>query len=50
MYGFIWRHLPGPRAVKALLAVLLLVAVFFLLMEVVYPWVSTLMPYNDVAV
>ncbi|AKC74784.1 Hypothetical protein Cp226_2099 [Corynebacterium pseudotuberculosis] len=25
-------------------------AVFFLLMEVVFPWVSALMPYNDVAV
>ncbi|MBI9001161.1 hypothetical protein M0E87_08635 [Corynebacterium sp. CCM 9185] len=50
MYGFIWRHLPGPRPVKILLALLLLAAVFLLLMEIVYPWVSTLMPYNDVSV
>ena len=50
MYGFIWRHLPGPRLVRVLLALLLLVAVFFLLMEVVFPWVSPLMPYNDVSV
>ncbi|MBI8990115.1 MULTISPECIES: hypothetical protein [Corynebacterium] len=50
MYGFIWRHIPGPRPVKILVALLLLVAVFLLLMEVVYPWVSTLMPYNDVSV
>ena len=50
MYGFIWRHIPGPRPVKIVVALLLLVAVFLLLMEVVYPWVSTLMPYNDVSV
>lgn len=50
MYGFIWRALPGPTAVKAILALALLVGTFFLLMEVVFPYVSTLMPYNDVAV
>ena len=50
MYGFIWRHIPGPRPVKILVVLVLLVAVFLLLMEVVYPWVSTLMPYNDVSV
>lgn len=50
MYGYIWRLLPGPTPVKALLALVLLVAVFLLLMEVVFPYVSTLMPYNDVAV
>ena len=50
MYRFIWRHIPGPLPVKILVVLVLLVAVFLLLMEVVYPWVSTLMPYNDVSV
>ncbi|MDO5032949.1 hypothetical protein [Corynebacterium sp.] len=50
MYKALWNLLPGPTPVKALLALALLVAVFFLLMEVVFPWVSALMPYNDVAV
>lgn len=50
MYGPLWRALPGPGPVKLLLVVALVVAVFLLLMEVVFPWVSTLMPYNDVAV
>ncbi len=50
MYRALWNLLPGPTVVKAVLAVALVVAVFFLLMEVVFPWVSTLMPYNDVAV
>ncbi len=50
MYALLWRSLPGPRPVKAVLLIVLLLAVFLLLMEVVFPWVSTLMPYNDVAV
>ncbi|AEK93320.1 hypothetical protein [Corynebacterium pseudotuberculosis] len=50
MYGLFWRCLPGPWPVKAFLALAVAVAVFFLLMEVVFPWVSALMPYNDVAV
>lgn len=50
MYGLLWRALPGPRPVKLLFVLILIAAVFLLLMEVVFPWVSTLMPYNDVAV
>lgn len=50
MYGPLWRALPGPWPVKLLIVIGLIVAVFLLLMEVVFPWVSTLMPYNDVAV
>lgn len=50
MYGTIWRLLPGPTFVKALIALALLTGIFFLLMEVVFPWVSAQMPYNDVAV
>ena len=50
MYGLLWRALPGPWLVKLMLLIVLLVTVFLLLMEIVFPWVSTLMPYNDVAV
>ncbi|WP_297851677.1 hypothetical protein [uncultured Corynebacterium sp.] len=50
MYRALWRLLPGPTPVKALIVIALVVAVFFLLMEVVFPWLSTVMPYNDVAV
>ena len=32
------------------IVLIILAGVFLLLMEVVYPWVSSLMPYNDVAV
>lgn len=50
MYSALWRVLPGPWPVKALIVIALLVAVFFLLMNVVFPWVSAMMPYTDVAV
>lgn len=50
MYSALWRMLPGPKPVKMIIAVALAVAVFFLLMQVVFPWVSSLMPYNDVVV
>ncbi|WP_291313880.1 hypothetical protein [Corynebacterium sp. UBA2622] len=50
MYSYLWRMLPGGPAVKTLIALIVLAGVFFLLMNVVFPWVSTLMPYNDVAV
>ncbi|WP_420880487.1 hypothetical protein [Rhodococcus sp. (in: high G+C Gram-positive bacteria)] len=50
MYGYLWRALPGPRPVKALLAIVLALALVLLLMEVVFPWVSEHMPYSDVTV
>lgn len=50
MYGPLWRALPGSWPAKLLLLLVLLAAVFLLLMEVVFPWVSGLMPYNDVAI
>lgn len=48
MYEALWRLIPGPAPVKWLVLIALAVAMFFLLMEVVFPWVSTLMPYTDV--
>ena len=50
MYRALWNLLPGPTAVKVVLVLAIAVGVLFLLMEVIFPWVSTIMPYNDVAV
>ncbi|MBB3115839.1 hypothetical protein [Corynebacterium bovis] len=50
MYAWIWRHLPGPTPVRVIEALVLLGAVILLLMEVVFPWVSTMMPYTQVSV
>lgn len=50
MYPYLWRSLPGPRPVKIVLLLVLIAALFLLLMEVVFPWVSAQMPYTDVTV
>lgn len=50
MYGWLWRLLPGPVAVRALLAVLLAAAVAGLLWTVVFPAVEPLLPFDDSAV
>lgn len=41
MYGWIWRHLPGPVWLRAIEAGLLLAGVVLLLFEVVFPWANT---------
>ncbi|WP_165944690.1 hypothetical protein [Saccharopolyspora terrae] len=48
MYAWIWRHLPGPLAVKTLVALVLIAAVVALLLFVVFPRVEPLLPFNDV--
>ena len=50
MYVWIWRRLPGPLAVRLLLALLLVAAVVAVLMLVVFPWVEPKLPWNDVTV
>jgi hypothetical protein len=50
VYGFIWRHLPGPTAAKAVVALVLVLAVVALLLFVVFPWVEPRLPFNDVTV
>ncbi|MBM7771059.1 hypothetical protein JOD54_001263 [Actinokineospora baliensis] len=48
MYGWIWRHLPGPVLVRVLTAVVLVAGVVALLMFVVFPWVEPKLPFNQV--
>ena len=50
MYVWIWRHLPGSRPLRALQALLLLLAVTGLLLLVVFPWVEPQLPWNHVTV
>ncbi|WP_236790290.1 hypothetical protein [Amycolatopsis sp. GM8] len=50
MYGWIWRHLPGPLAAKLVLAAVLIAAVVALLLFVVFPWADPLLPFNHVSV
>jgi hypothetical protein len=48
MYGWIWRHLPGPLAVRIVTATLLVLGVLALLMFVVFPWAEPKLPFNNV--
>jgi competence protein ComGC len=48
MYSWIWRHLPGSRAVKLLEALLIVAAVVAVLMLVAFPWVEPRLPFNEV--
>jgi len=50
VYSWIWRHLPGPTAVKALQALVLVAAVSALLLFVVFPEVEPHLPFADVVV
>lgn len=50
MYGWIWRHLPGPVAARVAQYVVLLGAAVALLFLVVFPRVEPLLPYSDVNV
>jgi hypothetical protein len=50
MYAWIWRHLPGGTASRALISALLVLAVCALLLFVVFPWVEPRLPFNAVTV
>lgn len=47
VYAKIFRQLPGPLWARILTSLLLLFAVVLLLMEFVFPWVSTVSPWTD---
>jgi len=50
MYAWLWRHLPGTRAVKAAIAVVLLAFVLWALFGHVFPWIDPRLPFNQVTV
>lgn len=48
MYSWIWRHLPGSRAMRVLQTLILVATVVALLLLVVFPWVEPRLPFNEV--
>jgi hypothetical protein len=46
-YGWLWRVLPGPMAVRILLCALLVVAVVVLLFGFVFPWLEPRLPFGN---
>jgi len=47
MYGWLWRHLPGPAPVRAVIALAMALAVVAVLFVWVFPAVAPHMPFND---
>jgi len=50
MYGWLWRHLPGPAPVRLLLAAVLAAAVLAACFLWVYPAIAPYMPFNETTV
>ena len=50
MYGWIWRHLPGPTAVRALICAVAIAAIISVLFTWVFPWLEPRLPFTDVTV
>ena len=47
VYGWLWRHLPGPLPAKVVSATLLALAVVAVCFLWVFPAVAPHMPFND---
>jgi hypothetical protein len=50
MYAWIWQHLPGATWVRALLSLVLVVAVVAVLFLVVFPWLDGVLGINEVTI
>jgi hypothetical protein len=50
MYAWLWRHLPGPVAVRVLISVVLAAAVLAASFVWVYPAIAPYMPFNQTTV
>ena len=48
MYVWIWRHLPGPLAIRLIEVLILLLAVVALLFFVIFPWLEPYLPFEHV--
>ena len=49
-YGLVWRLLPGPKPVKVIEALVLVLAVVAVLFTWVFPQLAPLMPFNETTV
>jgi hypothetical protein len=47
MYAWMWRHLPGPVGLRAILALALIAAAVVALFLWGFPAVAPLMPFNN---
>ncbi len=49
-YGWVWRLLPGPRPIKVVEAMVLVLAVVAALFVWVFPQIAPSLPFNDTTV
>jgi hypothetical protein len=49
-YGWLWRRLPGPWPVRALLLLAAFALVVVVLFGFVFPWLEPRLPFNQVTV
>ena len=47
MYAALWRRLPGPTWVRALLMLVLVVLVLAVCVQWLFPWVADVVPFNE---
>jgi len=50
MYVWIWRHLPGPTAVRVVESLVLFLLVVALLFFVIFPWLEPYLPFDRAGV
>jgi len=50
VYGWIWKRLPGPLALRLLVALALAAAAVLVLFTTVFPWAENALPFLDVTV
>lgn len=50
MYVEAWRRLPGPKPVRALIALLLILLVLAVLFLWVFPWAEQHLPFLEVTI
>ena len=50
MYGWLWRHTPGPWAVRVLILTLALLAILAVCFVWVFPALAPHMPFNETTV
>jgi len=50
MYGWIWRHLPGPTWLRVIEAAVLIGLAVVALFTWVFPWAAPLLPFNQLTV
>ncbi|WP_448630754.1 hypothetical protein [Cellulomonas soli] len=50
MYGWLWRHLPGPTAARIAILAVAACALLAVCFTWVFPAVAPFMPFNDTTV